>query len=424
MISLDHLVILLCLALSGFFSAIEIAYVSANPIFLAIEQKKKGLFSKAFKVATKNPSQFITTMLVGNNIVLVIYGIYMGEEILRLFPPEMHLNEPSLKTLFIQTLISTSIILVTAEFFPKLFSQLYPEFVLSLFIFPAACFYYFFGPITFVTLMMANLILGKFFKSDSDQVQFTFSKLELGSYIAEQLETIGKEKLDSEIQIFRNALEFSTTSAREILIPRTELIAVEIGEDPDILRKKFTESGKSKILIFRNDIDKIIGYIHAFDMFNDIKNIGDNIREIDFVPETMPINQILKLLNAKHRSIAVVLDEYGATEGIITLEDVVEELFGEIEDEHDKESSDAHKEIRENEFEFDARMEVDFINQNYGIKLPESDQYETIGGMIFYHHGDIPDKDEVIYIEHFKCTILDVSAKKIKRIKLNTNSSS
>ncbi|MCY4299530.1 MAG: hemolysin family protein [Flavobacteriaceae bacterium] len=418
MILVDTLVISLCLFFSAFFSGVEIAFVSANPFFLAIEERKKGLHGRIVKLITKNPSQFITTMLVGNNIALVLYGIFMGEKILFLFYPELMTQEMTPNVLLTQTLISTVIILIFAEFLPKLFSQVYSESILKLLIFPAVFFYWLFIPITFFTQKFSDFVLVKLFKTKVDQVQLNFSKLELGSYIEQQLESHDKEKVDSEIEIFRNALEFSTTSAREVLIPRTELVAIDRKESLDTLRKMFAKSGKSKILVYENNIDKIEGYIHAFDMFQSIKSIEDNIREIDYVPETMPINQILKKINRNHRSIAVVIDEYGLTEGIITLEDIIEELFGDIQDEHDKEEKNTHQKIDDHQYEFDARLEVDFINQEYRLKLPKSDQYETLGGLIFNRHGDIPRKNEEIMIDDYKCIILDVSDKVIKRIKL------
>ena len=418
MILIDYLIIILCLAFSAFFSGVEIAFVSANPFFLAIEERKKGLHGKVVELISKNPSQFITTMLVGNNIALVLYGIFMGEKILFLLFPEMITKDITPNVLLIQTLISTGIILIVAEFLPKLFGQVYAEFILKLLVLPAIFFYWLFIPITFLTQKFSDFVLVRLLKSKDDQVQLNFSKLELGSYIEQQLESHDREKVDSEIEIFRNALEFSTTSAREVLIPRTELIAVDSDENIDTLREMFTKSGKSKILVYENDIDKIVGYIHVFDMFKNLENIKNNMRDIDHVPETMPINQILKMLNRSHRSIAVVIDEYGVTKGIITLEDIIEELFGEIEDEHDQEEKDSHRKISENHYEFDARLEVDFINKEYRLKLPESDQYETLGGLIFNHHGDIPQKNEEIDIDDYKCIILDVSDKKIKRIKL------
>lgn len=424
MILIDSLIILLCIAFSAFFSGVEIAFVSANPFFLAIEERKKGFYGRVVKLISKKPSQFITTMLVGNNIALVLYGIFMGEKILSLFYPNLITKDITPNVLLIQTLISAGIILIFAEFIPKLFSQVYAEYFLKFLIIPGIFFYWLLFPITFITQKFSDFILFKLFKTKDDQVQENFSKLELGSYIEQQLESHDREKIDSEIEIFRNALEFSTTSAREVLIPRTELIAVDSHENLDSLRKMFISSGKSKILVYQSDIDSVIGYIHAFDMFKDIENIKDNIREIDYVPETMPINHILKILNQNHRSIAVVLDEYGLTEGIVTLEDIVEELFGEIQDEHDQEEKDAHKKITDNKYEFDARLEVDFINQEYRLELPESDQYETLGGLIFNHHGDIPQKNQVINFFGYQCTILDVSDKRIKRIRLEVGTKS
>ena len=411
MISSDHLVILGCLILSAFFSGIEIAYVSSNPIFLAIEERRKGLYSRAMHMISKNSSRFIVSLLLGNNIVLVIYGLFMGREVVRWLLPESLDADLSFSIVFYQTLISTVIILFSAEFFPKIFSRLYAEKVLKFSVWPSIFFYYLFYPFTFLLMVFTDIILVRLFGTKNDQVPNSFSKIELGSYIEEQVESLDRTKLDSEIEIFQNALQFSSIKAREVMIPRTELIAIEKNGLVSELLKKFIQSGRSKILVFDDNIDKILGYVHAFEMFSGENEISKIVRNIDFVPETMYINEVLKLLNRTRRSIAVVSDEYGLTSGIITIEDIIEELFGEIEDEHDE--SLHHKQLKEGKYELSARLEVDFINKQYGLNLPESSNYETLGGFLAYQLGDIPSENQKIEIGNYEFLIKKGTDKKI-----------
>ena len=257
-----------------------------------------------------------------------------------------------------------------------------------------------------------------FFKTEGDEVQLAFSKMELGDYITEQMEAVEEEdEIDSEIQIFQNALEFSAVKAREVMVPRTEITAVELHESPKNLTKLFTDTGYSKILIFKDTVDNIIGYVHSYEMFKKPKTIKSILRPVEFVPETMLIHDILNVLTKKRKSIAVVLDEYGGTSGIMTVEDIVEELFGEIEDEHD--STDLIEEqLNDNTYKFSARLEVDFVIENYRLELPDGDEYETLGGLIVNETGEIPQQDTEITLENFRFTILEVSSTKIDLVKL------
>ena len=414
---ISDLVIIICLILSAFFSGMEIAFVSANKIFLEIEKQQAGFNAKFLNFITKNPSRFIATMLVGNNISLVIYGIFMGDRILQLFFPETLSGEGiSIRIVFIQTVISTIIILITAEFLPKVFFQQFSNVLIKIFAFPTAFFYALFSPITTMIIKLSDLILMKFFSTEGDQVQLTFSKIELGNYIEEQLEsTKDIDNVDSEIQIFQNALDFSEVKVREAMVPRTEVVSIEIGASLSDIKKLFTSSGLSKIPVFENSIDDVLGYIHAFEMFkkpNDLKKI---LLPVAFVPETMRISEVLKLLTKQHKSIAVVMDEYGGTSGIITVEDIIEELFGEIEDEHDHISL-FEKQIDEGLFEFSARLEVDYINQNYDLNLPENEFYETLGGLIVYQKEEIPSKGTLIEVENYEFEIKEVTSTKIERV--------
>tara|TARA_A100001011_G_scaffold41540_1_gene39148 strand:- start:24322 stop:25596 length:1275 start_codon:yes stop_codon:yes gene_type:complete len=414
---ITNIVIFTCLILSAFFSGMEIAYVSANKIYLEIEKQQSSLNAKFLNFITKNPSRFIATMLVGNNISLVIYGIFMGDKILQLFFPEILLGETvSIRIVFIQTVFSTIIILLTAEFLPKVFFQQFSNLFMKIFAFPTAIFYALFAPITSMIIIISDFILIKFFKTKGDQVQLTFSKVELGNYIEEQLEsTKDMDNVDSEIQIFQNALDFSELKVREAMVPRTEIVATEITASLSYIKKLFTSSGLSKIPVFDDSIDEILGYVHAFEMFKKPTDLKKILLPVAFVPETMKISEVLKLLTKQRKSIAVVLDEYGGTSGIITVEDIIEELFGKIEDEHDQVAF-YEKELQEGLYEFSARLEVDYINQNYELDLPENEFYETLGGLIVYLKEEIPSKGTLIELENYDLEIIEVSSNKIERV--------
>jgi CBS domain containing-hemolysin-like protein len=405
----------------------EIAFVSANKIHIEIEKKQEGFLAKVLTWLTEKPSKFIATMLIGNNIALVVYGMFMGELLMNWFQgilptPYEFLN--SLLTdfsLLSQTVISTLIILLTAEFLPKVLFQIYSNTLLKVLAIPAYFFYLLFSMISWFVIKVSDFILRVFFKTEGDEVQLSFTKLELGDYITEQMETVEEEdEVDSEIQIFQNALQFSTVKAREVMVPRTEITAVEINDTPKNLTKLFTETGYSKILVFKENIDEIIGYVHSYELFKKPKTIKSILLPVEYVPETMLIQDILNVLTKKRKSMAVVLDEYGGTSGILTVEDIIEELFGEIEDEHD--TTDLHEEqISENEYKFSARLEVDYINENYKLELPEGEEYETLGGLIVNHTGDIPEQDTEVNIENFTFKILEVSNTKIDLVSMRIN---
>ncbi len=402
----------------------EIAFVSANRIHIEIEKKQEGFFAKVLTWLTEKPSKFIATMLIGNNIALVIYGFFMGDVLMEWFQGLLPTASEFLNVLLTdfrllsQTIISTLIILLTAEFLPKVLFQIYSNTLLKFFALPAYFFYLLFSVISWFVIKVSDFILRVFFKTEGDEVQLAFTKLELGDYITEQMETVEEEdEVDSEIQIFQNALEFSAVKAREVMVPRTEITAVEIDETPKNLTKLFTETGYSKILVYKESIDEIIGYVHSYELFKKPKTIKSILLPVEFVPETMLIQDILNVLTKKRKSIAVVLDEYGGTSGIMTVEDIIEELFGEIEDEHD--STDLHEEqLSENVYEFSARLEVDYINENYRLELPEGDEYETLGGLIMNETGEIPEQDSEIKIDGFVFHVLEVSSTKIDLVKV------
>jgi len=418
------IIIILSLVFSAFFSGMEIAFISANKIHIEIEKKQDDFLAKVLSRLTKRPSKFIATMLIGNNIALVIYGLFMGELLMNWFVGMLPANNRFMDlmltdfSLLTQTIISTFIILITAEFLPKVLFQIYANSLLKALAVPAYIFYALFSMISEFIMKVSDFILKTFFKTDGDETQLAFSKVELGHYITEQLETVEEEdEVDSEIQIFQNALEFSAVKAREVMVPRTEITAVELHENPKNLANLFTETGYSKILIYKDTIDNIIGYVHSYELFKKPKTIKSILRPVEFVPETMLIQDILNVLTKKRKSIAVVLDEYGGTSGIMTVEDIVEELFGEIEDEHD--STDLLEEqLEDNSYKFSARLEVDYVNENYKLELPENDEYETLGGLIVNETGEIPEQDSEIKIDNFVFTILEVSNTKIDLVRL------
>jgi CBS domain containing-hemolysin-like protein len=408
-------VILTSILLSAFFSGMEIAYISANKFQVELEKKKEGFTAKILKRITSKSSKFITTMLVGNNISLVVYSFFMGDLIIKLLPFS-NFNEFSV--LIFQTLLSTIIILVTAEFLPKALFRIYANETLWFFAPLAYFFYVIFHFISDFITTISDFFLKLFFNSSKDIQQTEFSKEELGIYITEQLENSkDSEEVDSEIQIFQNALEFNNLKAREIMIPRTEIVAVDINETVKNLKEMFIETGYSKILVYRNSLDDVLGYAHAFEMFKKPKNIQSILMPVEFVPESMLINNVLNILTLKKRSISVVLDEFGGTSGIVTVEDIVEELFGEIVDEHDTVTL-LENEINSREFEFSARLEVDYLNETYDLNIEENEAYETLGGFIVYYHEDIPKQDEIIKINNLYFKMLKVDTSKIMEVYL------
>ena len=411
-------IILLCLLLSAFFSGMEIAFVSSNRIFIEIEKNKSGFTAKFLGFITQNPSRFITTMLVGNNITLVIYGILMGDKIIEVLFPEVLGVELPLLILFYQTLISTGIILLTAEFLPKVFFQLYANQLVKFFVLPAAFFHAVFSPISHFILQLTNAILRLFFKTGAEKMELAFSKLELGDYIEEQVEGIqNKANLDAEIQIFQNALEFATVKAREVMVPRAEVTAIEKGKSIEELKDLFATTGYSKIPVYEDTVDDIIGFVHAFEMLKQPKSIKEILLPVEFIHEPNPINEVLDRLTRKRKSIAVVLDEYGGTAGLLTIEDIVEELFGEIEDEYDQ-VDHYERQISQTQFEFSARLEIDYLNTTYNLQLPQDENYETLGGLIVYHTEKIPAEGGILSIVNYRIKVTQVSSTKIERVSL------
>ena len=419
----EIIIIIASLILSAFFSGMEIAYVSANKIHVEIEKKQNDFLAIVLTRLTKKPSKFIATMLVGNNIALVVYGFFMGD-LLMAWLGSLQLENEFLRylvldlSLLTQTVISTIIILLTAEFLPKVFFQIYANFLLKFFAVPAYIFYVLFSFISSFIIWISDFILKIFFKTQGDEVQLAFSKVELGNYITEQMEKVEEDQeIDTEIQIFQNALEFSEVKSREVMIPRTEIIAVDLITEPKDLVETFTRTGLSKILIYKENIDDIIGYVHSFELFKKPPTVKSILLPVVFVPETMLVKDVLNILIKKRKSIAVVIDEYGGTSGMMTVEDIVEELFGEIEDEHDPVVLIEEK-TGENSFLFSARLEVDYLNETHKLEIPEGENYETLGGYIVNHTEEIPPKDSIVEIDKFEFHIRDVSNTKIELVEV------
>lgn len=425
--SLESSIAVICISLilSAFFSGMEIAYISANKIHIEIEKKQNDFLSKILTRLTKKPSKFIATMLLGNNIALVVYGYYMGD-VLQYWLEGLPFGENfqwfsnfiSDFSLLSQTIISTIVILLTAEFLPKVFFQIYANKLLKFFAIPAYFFYVLFSFLSSFVIWISDMVLKHVFKTDGDEVQLAFSKVELGNYISEQMESVSEhEEIDTEIQIFQNALEFSEVKSREVMIPRTEIIAIEENTSPTSLTSLFIESGLSKILVYKDTIDDIVGYVHSFALFKKPKTISSVLMPVVYVPETMLAKDVLNVLTKKRKSLAVVIDEYGGTSGMMTVEDIIEELFGEIEDEHD--SIDLKEEItNDGYYHLSARLEVDYLNETYKLNLPESENYETLGGLVVSHTEEIPEEGETIIIDNLHLHILETSNTKIELIEI------
>ena len=410
------MIILFSLLSSAFFSGMEIAYVSSNRVNLEIEKNQSGLIPKTLSIITQNPSRFIATMLIGNNFALVIYGIFMGQFIFDNMPYINLASLNELSALLIQTTISTFVILIAAEFIPKVIFQIYSNLFMKIFAIPAYVFYQLFYPITSLVTIISSFILKRFFKVNDISSENSFSKLELENYIESEIEN-SNENLDTEIEIFQNALELSEIKARDIMVPRAEVIAIDELTDLIKVKEILIQTGLSKIPVYKDSIDNIIGYLHSFDFLKKPDNLKDFILPIEFIPEPMIVNDVLKRLTRQRKSIAVVIDEYGGTSGIITVEDIIEELFGEIEDEHDNYDY-YEKKISENLFEFSARLEIEYLNKMHNLDLPESESYDTLGGLIVFNKEEIPNIDDEIIIDKYSIKITEATSSKIEKVLL------
>lgn len=420
------LVILLSLLFSAFFSGTEIAYLQSNRLKIEIDKKQGIVSAKILSFFVKNESKFITTLLLGNNIALVVYGIFMGDLIIKIIFPEFFnpitrdvSKELPFYVLFSQTIISTLIILVTAEFLPKTIFRINPNRTLSILAYPLVIVYVVLYVLTMLVTLISGLILGLF---GSKQVigEVNFGAIDLDDYLNKSTKIQTDKEQDHEVQLFHNALNFNKVKARDCMIPRTEIKAVNVESSVEELGKEFVETGYSKIMVFRDTIDNIIGYVHSFEMFKNPESITEILRPVGIVAESMPVNKLLNQFIKQKQGITIVVDEYGGTAGIITMEDVVEEIFGEIEDEHDSEELIEEKH-NESVFIFSGRQEIAYINGEYGLELPESDEYETLAGLVVTIHENIPNEGDIIEIDEFHFEILECSNSKIEKIKLIQN---
>lgn len=413
--------LLICIAsilFSAFFSGMEIAFLTSNKLQIELEVKQGKLTSKIISDHFLNdPSKFIVMLLVGNNISLVVYGIYMSilmEPLIRNFTPS-----PS-AILLSQTVISTLIILVTAEFLPKAFFRIAPNNIITFFAIPAFVLHYALYPFVWITLSISKLFL-KVLKVEMTTEVLEFGKIDLDNFLREATSVNDdKRKVDKEIQFFQNALAFSELKVRDCLIPRTEIVAVEVEDSLDELKNELNKSGKSKVLVYRDNIDNIIGYVHAYELFKKPESIKAILRPVSIIPETMMAEDALKNLTQAKRSIAIVVDEFGGTSGLLTIEDIIEEIFGDIKDEHDVEILE-EKKLNDFEFIFSGRLEIDYLNRKYNFNIEESEDYSTIAGFIIKNYGKIPTLNEEIKIMNYNFKIISVSGKRIETVFLRTS---
>ena len=412
--------ILISMAFSAFFSGMEIAFVSSNKLRFEMDRNDQSLTSRILSIFFNNPNNFISTMLVGNNIALVIYGILMAEVIEQRLLVNFISNEFLL--VLIQTIISTLIILVTGEFMPKTLFKINPNFTMNLFAIPAFICYVVLYPISKFASGLSNILLRltgtKINKEDRDKA---FTKIDLDHFIQSSIQDAeDEEEINTEVKLFQNVLDCSSIKVRDCMIPRTEIIATEDDATIEELKELFIEKGISKILVYKDNIDNIVGYIHSSEMFREPKDWHDSIRQLPIVPETMNANKLMKLFMQQKRSLAVVVDEFGGTSGIVALEDLVEEIFGEIEDEHDTTSYVA-KSLGNNEYIFSGRLEIEKANELFSLELPESDEYQTIGGLILHQYQSIPKAHDIITLDKFQFRIIKVTTTKIELVKLKVN---
>ncbi len=408
--------ILVSLAFSAFFSGMEISYVSANKLRFELDKKDKSLTSKILDVFFHNPNQFISTMLVGNNIALVVYGLQMA---ILLEPWIAQFVDQEALIVLIQSIISTILILFTGEFIPKTIFKIDPNFFLRLFALPLYLIYILLYPISKFSSLLSFLILRiAGVKSLKDSGVYTLGKVDLDYFIQQSIEDAPQDsEMDTEVKIFQNALEFSNVKVRDCIVPRTEIVACDKEVSTDELRSRFIETGLSKILIYDENIDNIIGYIHSSELFKHPDNWLEQLCKVSIVPETMAANKLMRVLMQEKKSLAVVVDEFGGTSGIVTLEDLVEEIFGEIEDEHDMKREVARK-VSENEYLLSGRMEIDTLNEMFGLDLPESDDYVTIAGLILHYYQKFPKLNESIEYGKYTFKIVKATATKIELVRM------
>lgn len=414
-----YIELLIVMAFSAFFSGMEIAFVSSNKLRFELG-KGNDLTTRILSIFYRYPNNFISTMLVGNNIALVIYGIWIARIIEGFIPDGYLVNEAALVAF--ETIISTLIILVTGEFLPKTLFKIDPNATLRIFALPAFIGYVVLYPISLFSTFISRMLLRLTgIRINKEAQEKAFTKVDLDYFIQSSIDDIqDQNEIGTEIKIFQNALDFSNIRIRDCMVPRTEIIAIEVNAPLEELKDTFIENGFSKVIVYKENIDNIVGYIHSSEMFKAETDWRRNIRSIPIVPETMSAHKLMKLFMQQKRSLAVVVDEFGGTSGIVALEDLVEEILGDIEDEHDIDSTVA-KALDNGEYIFSGRLEIERANEEFGLDLPESDEYQTIGGLILHEYQSIPKPHELIHIQQFQFRIIKATATKIELVKLKVN---
>jgi len=418
--NIDYIIVLITLVLSGFFSGLEIAFVSSNRLKQELDIKNNNSSARILAQFYKNPSRFIGALLLGNNIALVGYGIVMAKI---LEDPISSLLPTAINTEFFvlitQTVLSTLLILIVAEFIPKILFRISPNAILKFLALPVWLFYVLFYPLIILYIGFSEFLLKRIFRIKLKDEVYTFSAVDLDEYIKDfQPEQV--EENTQEIQMIQNAMEFKNVKLRDCMVPRTEIVAVDIDTHINELVKLFITSGHSKIMVYEGDIDNLIGYLHAYDIFSHPSNLKKIIRKVDIFPETMAAKDLLNVFIKNHKSIAIVVDEFGGTSGIVTMEDIIEEIFGEIEDEYDTDT-DKEEQLSENQFHFSTRLEIDYLNEKYNLNIPESEEYETLAGFILHYHESIPRKGEIIEITPFIFEVTAASENRLKEVKMTVS---
>ncbi len=408
--------IIITMVFSAFFSGMEIAFVTSNRMLVEMDKERDGLSQKVLAIFYKNPNNFVSTMLVGNNIALVVYGILIA----KLFDNTIFSGMDASFTVPADTILSTLIVLFTGEFLPKTFFKSNPNRLLSFFAVPAYLCYLLLWPISRFSTFLARMLLRLFgVKVEKENENILFSKTDLDYLVQTSLDSAKNEDdINDEVKIFQNALEFRDTKVRDCMVPRTEINSVDLNDCTlDELTQKFIESGNSKLIVYQEDIDHIVGYIHSSELFRNPEQWQQHIRKMPFVPETMAAQKLMQTFLMQKRSLGVVVDEFGGTSGIVSLEDIVEEIFGDIEDEHDNLKYVA-KQTAEGEYVLSARLEIDKVNSMFDLDLPESDDYMTIGGLILHHYQSFPKINEEVAIGPYLFRILKNTMNKIELVKL------
>lgn len=412
------IIILLAILLSAFFSGMEIAFVTSNKLRIELDRKQGVFGSEIIKLFTDNPGQYIATMLIGNNFSLVIYGLVFSGLLGSVLKPVI---DSDLLILMLNTIVSTAIILFVAEFLPKTLFIISPNFFLKFLSIPTLFFFFLFYPVSKLTLAASNLFIRVFFRMKpvvKSQEDLIFSKIDLDHFVNLSKQSREESEPDHHnIRIFQNALDFSSVKLRECMVPRTEIEAVEISSSMEALKEKFIATRFSRILVYKDTIDNITGYFELKDIFKNPDAIMSSLRKLAIVPETMPANKLLKLFVDEKKNIALVVDEFGGTSGMVTIEDVLEEIVGDIEDEHDINDL-IEKVAGNNEYILSGRIEIDYLNEKYNLKLPEADDYETLAGMIMFYHGSIPGNNDVIRIGNIVIKVLRATTTRLELVNL------